>query len=195
MLESPALLAEAKAGLPALTTVATFPAGRAGVQRVLAKALVIYRMDMTEPEWALWWDSYVDDLGDLSEAALEAGMKAHRLSQNAEFMPKPGRLRDLARTTPNRPTSMLERVQAALDRVEARESAARRAALQNEPQEPDRPRLTKTQVDEMLADYRAQMQVRRDANRPAPVPPQHGRTDERGVTHELRRIMSERGGE
>ena len=90
MAADPQLVAEAAAALPVLRQAALAPAGDEGVKRVVGRRLATFpAMEMSEGEWAAWWGDYVGALGDLSEAALELGMRAYIREPKAEFMPKP----------------------------------------------------------------------------------------------------------
>jgi hypothetical protein len=60
---------------------------------------------MNAGEWAAWWADYTDALGDLTETALELGMREWVRRPDSRFMPKPGELRELALATrPAAPT-------------------------------------------------------------------------------------------
>lgn len=178
---TPVMLAEVQRALPSIEVLATFPAGPSGVRRVLAPALVLFRLDMSEGEWGVWWKTYIELLEDLPETALEAGLKAHLRSPDAEFMPKPGKLRELALTTANTAAQMLERARGAL----------RRAHIAEEHRGPP---VSREQVDRMLAGYRqnvAERKAMEAALRPQP-PNTAGRPDETGITPELRAVMAQR---
>lgn len=93
----PALRAEAAAVLPALRAQAQ-AAGDAGVARTISKLFALYpQPDRSEAEWAAWWEAYYEDLAEFPSAALAEACRAWRRRPDAEFFPKPGPLRALAR--------------------------------------------------------------------------------------------------
>jgi hypothetical protein len=103
IVNSPALVEECRRVWEPLGRAATAPAGEEGVIRVIAKRFPVFPQPERSPgEWDAWWSNYFDALEDLPEEALEAGMRAYLREPDAEFLPKPGRLRELARqsTTP-----------------------------------------------------------------------------------------------
>lgn len=167
------MLNEVRRVLPALKAVATTPAGEAGVRDVLAVALVHYRLDMTQGEWDVWWASYIDLVSDVPRGALAAGLKAHMLgpAPDRDFMPRPGKLRELAVRTPNQAAKAADRAQAAINRAPPPELVTR---------------VSKEQVDNMLADYRRQCRERQEAQKRPDLPPTHGKTDETGLTPQMR---------
>jgi hypothetical protein len=92
------MLAECKRTWGALADAARAPAGEKGVMRVIATRFPVFpQPDRSEGEWLVWWDAYTDALEDLPEEALEAGMREYLRQPDAEFLPKPGKLRELAR--------------------------------------------------------------------------------------------------
>lgn len=92
----PGLHAEAKR-LVARFEAALAPAGEDGVKAILGKLFAIYpQADRSAPEWAAWWEAYVEDLEMLPEWALSAGAKAYRRLPGSQFFPKPGEIRALA---------------------------------------------------------------------------------------------------
>lgn len=110
------MLTEAAKALPQLRHAATEPAGLPGVKRVLGRRFALFpQPERSDGEWSEWWADYVDAIGHLPEGAIEAAMSAWVRSPDAEFMPKPGKLLDLARTTPNRSIKAYERAKAAMD--------------------------------------------------------------------------------
>jgi hypothetical protein len=103
IIDGPGLLDEARAALPALMDVATHKAGSDGVKAVIGRRLATYpQPPRTDGEAAAWWADYIDTLADCSLASLEAGMRAYVAMPDSEFMPKPGKLRELAFTAPSR---------------------------------------------------------------------------------------------
>lgn len=134
----PALVAEARAALPALQSLASWPAGDHGVKLVIGKRFAIYPQPVRlDGEWTAWWAEYFTVLSDTPLAALEAGMRAYVALPDSEFMPKPGRLRELARKAPCR----------AIQRYnQARRAVALAASAPTE-------RVDRETVAALLADY------------------------------------------
>ena len=183
---NPVMLAEARQALYAIRVCATAPAGEGGVQRVVARRLPTYpQTQMSDGQWAAWWQGYYEACGDLPEVALEAGMTAWVRDPTSQFMPKPGQLRELALSTPNRASTAYDRITAAI------RQADRPAMPGGEPLAPRGPPPTKDGVAQMLAGYRANVAGRKaaeQARRPK-TPPMHGRTDETGITAEMRAVL------
>jgi hypothetical protein len=99
---TPLLLDQAQGITEHLYAQARTPAGESGVRRVLFAYFEVYPQPTRSQEaWSLWWAPYVETLQDLPVVALEAGMKAWTAGADAEFLPKPGRLRELAMTVRN----------------------------------------------------------------------------------------------
>lgn len=179
----PALVREARDALPALRTYATQKAGAAGVREVIGRRFALYpQPDRTPGEWTEWWADYHETLDDCSMAGLEAAMAVYVRSPDSEFMPKPGRLLELARTVENSPAGAYARARKAVD-VAAAEQAERYRAPPTAEQS--------AAVRKMLADYEARF-VRAPEDRVTrpDMPASHGKTDERGVTPELRAILA-----
>jgi hypothetical protein len=92
----PALHAEVKAALPALKARAQ-PCGAEAVVRLVGKLFAVFpQPDRSEAEWAAFWEAYTEDLGGIPLEALEAAVRDYRRKPDAEFLPKPGPLRELA---------------------------------------------------------------------------------------------------
>lgn len=122
---TPALRAEAERLLPALKAEAMNPAGEEGVYRVIASRRPLFpQPERTAAESAAWWAAYYDALAGLPEGAIETAMQAWVKLPDAEFMPKPGKLLELARMTPNRAVRAYDRARQAVEFSEpvARES-------------------------------------------------------------------------
>lgn len=187
------LLAEAAAALPRLRQYATTAAGEEGVREVIGRRFALYpQPKRTDAEWAMWWTDYFDVLSGIPRCALEAGMAAWIAEPTSEFLPKPGRLRELA-------LNGHDPVFQAIDR--ARAAGAWRPpfqgplmpALPPTPRGiPEPPQADKDRVMALARSFRADV----EANRPKPVegPPTHGATDEKGVTPELRALLARQRG-
>lgn len=96
---NPGLMAELKDNLPAIQAAceaALAPAGDAEVARIVADRLPVYpQPERSEEEWAAWWRSYFDALSDLPVTSLQKAM-LDWVRSPAQFLPKPGELRELA---------------------------------------------------------------------------------------------------
>jgi hypothetical protein len=174
------LLAEAKAALPALRVVAEAKAGRDGVKAVVGKRLVLYPQPArTEGEWDAWWSDYFDALSDITLASLEAGMRAYVADPSSEFMPKPGRLRELAFTAPCRSLGRVYRIKRAI------EFAEEKPAITG-------PRIDPNDVRAMVEDFSQRICAEREKPR---LPSIAGRTDDGGLTAEMRSLLAQRQGQ
>jgi len=176
---NPVMLAEARQALPQLRAAATAPAGEDGVRRVIGRRLVTFpQARMNDAQWAAWWESYYETCADLAEEALEAGMAAWVRDPQSQWMPKPGKLRELALSTPNRAARAYGRVTAALRLVEERDGRRSGSPV-------DRENLSK-----LMADFRARMSANRPQEPEKPKSqPIHGETDESGLTAAMREVL------
>ena len=190
----PELLAEAVSVLPALKAVAEHRAGADGVRRVIAKRFPTYpQPQRTDEEWADWWADYMETLEDVSLASLEAAMRAYVAMPGSEFMPKPGRLRELAFLTPCR----------ALQRFQRAKRAVQISCEQPEPRDPtpeERTQAARTAeenaeaIRKIAAEFKAKSLSEATALRP-PLPYIGGIPDERGITPQMRELMARRARE
>lgn len=175
--QNPALLAEAEARLPALHHTATAKAGREGVKAVIGRRFALYpQPQRSDGEWAAWWSDYFDVLEDVALASLEAAMRAHVADPESEFMPKPGRLRELAFVTPCRSLQRYHRAKAAI-------------TLSQTPQPRLAPPLEDAaKVRDMLAEFQAKA-IPGEAKKPT-LPSIAGKPDEGGLTPEMRAVLA-----
>ena len=180
------LLAEAEASLPGLKRVAMAKAGEAGVKAVIGKRLVLYpQPERSDGEWDAWWADYFDVLADCSLASLEAAMRAYVALPDSEFMPKPGRLRELVFLTPSRSWKRFNLAEQAVQ-FAAREKILQMPERAPEDVEAD-PALAEANRLEILRlakDYQAK--TMRDP--PKPRPYIGGSVDERGITPQMRAL-------
>lgn len=166
---NPVMLAEAKQALPALKADASRPAGKDGVKRVVGRRMALYPpQSMSDAAWAAWWADYCDTLGDLPEAVLDAGMRTWINAPDSAFLPKPGPLRALALSSRAPAIIAYERAKA--------------ATASPPPPEMVTP-ASREDVQRMLAEYRARLPTPPE---PPKRPPTHGKTDETGLTAEMR---------
>lgn len=176
IVNSPALIAEARALLPELQRVATAKAGEDGVRRVIAKRFELYpQPHRTDEQWAAWWSDYYDALADVSLASLEAGMRAYVADPGSEFMPKPGKLRELAFSAPCRSLGRYYR-------------AKRAVQIADEPPVMIAPPADPAQVKALLAEFQA---VVAKPVKP-PLPSIAGKPDAGGITPEMRALIARR---
>lgn len=181
ILASPALLDEARRSLPALQHTATAKAGEEGVKAVIGRRLATYpQPSRTEGEWNAWWADYFDVLSDVALASLEAGMRAYVADPNSEFMPKPGKLRELAFTAPCRSLQRYYR-------------AKRAVQIADEPPAIEGPRVGADEVKAILADFKAKT-VPADTRKPL-LPSIAGKPDETGITPEMRAVLARQWGQ
>lgn len=173
----PELLAEVSAALPALRAVAEHRAGVDGVRRVIAKRFTTYpQPQRSDEEWADWWGDYMETLAEVPLASLEAAMRAYVALPDSEFMPKPGRLREMAFLTPCRSLQRYQRAKRAMQ-------------IAAEPQEPIKPRVDPAEVKTMLAEFEAKTSA--GAKIPE-LPSIAGKVDEGGITPEMRALIARR---
>jgi hypothetical protein len=179
--DAPGLLAEAKSALPALKAVAQAKAGTDGVKAVIGRRLVTYpQPQRTDGETAAWWADYYDVLEDVSLASLEAGMRAYVAMPDSEFMPKPGRLRELAFSAPCRAYTRYYRATRAIQLAEMPELTG--------DAEPN-PRANPEEVKAMLAEFEAKTAA---GAKKFEMPSIAGKVDERGITPQMRELMVRR---
>lgn len=111
----PALLAEVKAALPAIKANAMAPASHDDIRRIIGARFATYRQtERSEGEWALFWADYLAVLDGLSVTALEAAMDVILRDPTIEFLPKPAKIADLAKTTPNKAVRAYGRAKGAI---------------------------------------------------------------------------------
>jgi len=178
--ETPELLAEARAVLPALKAVAEAKAGPEGVKAVVGRRLALYPPSYRdEAEAAAWWLDYYDVLSDVPLASLEAGMRAYVADPASEFMPKPGKLRELAFSSSCRSLARYYRARMAVRRAE-------------ETPQLTGPRADPADVKAMLAAFQQAHGRKLDAVKPK-LPSIAGKPDATGITPEMRAVMARRG--
>lgn len=169
---------EALAALPVLRADAEDPCGEIGIRDVVGRRFGLFpQPDRSDAEWDAWWGDYFDALADLPIAAVEAGMRAWVRHPDSEFMPRPGKLRELALSTPNNAASLYARMKSILY------PATPQQALPA-PEE----RVKPEEVAEMMAEFRKRM----SANK-LPEPPKfrvQAKIDERGVSDVMRRKLN-----
>lgn len=184
---SPTLRSEATMALPALRIAARTPATQAEIMGIIGGRFATFpQPQRDEGEAAAFWADYFDALSDCTAPAIEAGMAAHVRDPAAEFLPKPGKLADLAKNTPHdgRWAKALRRAKAATAPAPVvREIAAH-----------DRDAVKRQMVD-LVADLEAKALVKaeqmRGRARLRPTP--SARVDGAGVSDEMRRLLIRQG--
>lgn len=177
----PALVSEVRSALPALKHAALAKSGEEGVRRVLSRRFAMYpQPQRNEEEWACWWADYYDVLADVALASLEAAMRAYVAMPDSEFMPKPGRLKELAFLTPCKSLSRYMRATKAL-------------AIADAPKPEERQRVGAGDVKAMLAEYQAKA-IPSEAQKPK-LPSIAGKPDAGGITPEMRAVLARQRGE
>lgn len=188
---TPALQEEARHALPSLDRIIRRAAGEAGVRDVVGRRFALYpQPDRSDAEWGAWWEDYYETLADLPRVALEAAMAAYVRDPASEFLPKPGRLRDLALHEPNPTMSLYDRLRvvANYQRPEPSHAVYEIPAPELRSVEEDR-----AKVRELMADYRRRTPEREAQRRDFPAT--HGKVDAGGLTAEMRALLARREAE
>lgn len=99
--KSDILRSEATMAMPALRAAAQRPATPDEIRTIIGSRFPTYpQAKRTEGEAAAFWADYFDALDGLTPAMIEAGMATHVRDPKSEFLPKPGRLAELAKAVP-----------------------------------------------------------------------------------------------
>lgn len=180
---TPAVLDEARAALPSLRAVAESVAGKEGVMAVISRRFVTYPQPQRTPEeWDAWWADYFDTCADIALASLEAGMRAHVADPASEFMPKPGRLRELSFTAPCRSLTRYYR-------------AKRAVQIADEPSQTEvakvDPSLVRQMAEDAIRKLKATSEARKVGTRVV-MGSIAGKADESGITPEMREALARR---
>lgn len=180
----PVLFHEAQRALPALHDYAVGRAGEHGVKAVIGRRFALYpQPQRSDGEWAMWWADYHEVLADTPMCALEAAMAAYVKQSDSEFMPKPGKLLELAKMTPNRGAQAYTRA---------------KLAVTGKPADLPRPEPTadeKAAVRKMAADFAKTFAERRPASLVPPMPSTAGKPDAGGLTPQMRELLAKQRGE
>jgi hypothetical protein len=165
-----------------LKAAAQQPAGEVGVREVIGKAFGIYpQPDRSDGEWAAWWGAYVDVLRDVPWPALQAGMNAHIRDPKSEFMPKPGKLLELSRTTKLKVIQAYTRAKAAVQQI-----------AHCPPPGHEVPTLELQSIPEMARTALDKLTIRREPICGTPPASTGGKPDEGGLTPLMRALMAKR---
>lgn len=181
-----ALLGEAETALPVIYEEATRSARREEIITILARRFALFpQPDRSEAEWDAWWDAYVSALCDQPPSAIEAGMAAYVKAHDSEFFPKPGRIRELARTTPNPLAVACEWLRR---NVETERQRALHGSALTSPEAKSEP-VSRESIREMLSGFHKAMDEHRPAPKPA-LPPTPVKVDEAGLSPQMRALMN-----
>lgn len=186
---SPILKAEAASVVMDLAKAARQPATRKEIEAIIGQRFELFPQPKRDDgQWAAWWADYLDALEGLTPAAVEAGMAAWVRSPDAEFMCKPGKLRELATTVPN--TNRWHRAhKRALEATHEPLPAPQPVTANDRPSRED--------IAEVMADFQKTMEakdpllkMRSKFMRPTPC----ARVDNTGISDEMRAHLQKRYG-
>lgn len=176
--------------MPALKAEALRPATHDQIKAVISTRFALFpQPQRNAQEWAAWWADYFDALDGLTPFAVEAGMAAWVRSADAEFMCKPGKLRELATTVPsdNRWAKAHYRAQKATAEVVKPVEPVRETAA----------KVSREDIAEVMADFQKTMEakdpllkMRSKFTRPTPC----ARVDNTGISDEMRAHLQKRYG-
>jgi hypothetical protein len=195
--KSDLLRGEAAMAMPALRAAALRPASPDEIRTIIGSRFPTYpQPKRTEGEAAAFWADYFDALEGLTPAMVEAGMAAHVKDPKAEFLPKPGRLAELAKTTPTtgRFTRAYNRARSAV--IASQKAAEPKPVVEERPS----PEAVKAMVAETLAALAETptakaAAARKKALRPtpsAPLPAGSAMSAEMRAMLEARQVISPR---
>lgn len=186
---SPILRDEAREAMPALRQAALTTATEAQIRAIIGQRFALFQQpERTDGEWASWWAAYFDALSDLTPFAIEAGMAAWVRQPDAEFMCKPGKLRELAMTVPND-----NRWARAHSRAE-RATYVEPAPVPVEPEDRSN-RPSAEEVARVMADLKQKLEEKdpwREMKAKAARPTPSAAVDETGVSAEMRVLLQQR---
>lgn len=185
---SPLLRQEAQAAIPALKAAAMAPATVDQIKAIISQRFALFpQPQRNDLEWAAWWADYIDALAGLSAPAVEAGMAAWVRSPDAEWMCKPGKLRELAMGTPNNNRwARAHRIAVAATIEPIRDM---------DPDTPKTAKIDAAQVSKLMEDFHREIA----AKAPPPVtrartaPTPQAKVDESGMSPEARALLQRQG--
>lgn len=125
--KSDLLRSEATMMMPAMRHAALRPASEKEIRDIIGSRFGTFpQPQRDEGEAMAFWADYLDALAGLTPAQIEGGMKAWVSDPKAEFLPKPGKLAELARqsTQVGRWTRAYNRAQAAVVASQKHEAPA-----------------------------------------------------------------------
>jgi len=180
----PALRDELEVAYRRLEHEAKAPAGDEGVKAVIGRRFVLFpQPQRSEGEWVAWWQEYFNLLSDLPLSSVEAAMRAWSARPDSEFLPKPGKVRELALSTPTRALKRLQRADMAL-------------TYRDEPKPPTAAEIAQREdmaadVKRLLGEAVAKLTGGPDPDRPK-VRPIQASVGERGISDGMRDLMARR---
>lgn len=164
------MLEQVQGMLEHLRNVAARPAEEMEIRRLIVNLFAIYpQPTRADAEWSSFWAPYVETLEGVCAPAIEAALKTWVADPKSEFLPKPGRLRELAMTVRNPATSAFYIAAKAIRKAEERAKMDSRPQLarheiQALPELSARAMPTeesRASVRAMAAQFRAQVEERR----------------------------------
>lgn len=183
--KSPILRDEARAAIPALRAAALAPATEAQIKATISQRFALFPQPArNDGEWAAWWADYFDALSGMSAPAIEAGMAAWVKHPDAEFMCKPGKLLEMAKTAPStnkwvraHKIAVAATIEPVIDTEKPKTEAQHRQSAE--------------EVAELMKDFHARMAAKAppQAVRKGPPPP-CAAVDGRGVSEEMRALLA-----
>lgn len=183
--KSDILKAEIRQRLPEIRSEALKPATDEQIKGIVGQRFALFPQPVrNDSEWAAWWADYMDALEGLTAPAIEAGMAAWVRSMDAEFLCKPGKLRELASSTPN--TNRWARAYRIAQAATA-DNPKPEEHLKAERGE----RQSAEEVAAIMKDFKATMATKQppQAQNSYRMKPVHGPVDSQGVTAEGRAII------
>lgn len=196
ILTTPGMIGEIRSVLPALKAMSQIPAGTDGVKAVIGRRLVTFpQPQRSDAEAAAWWADYYDVLADVPLAALEAGMRAYVALPDSEFMPKPGRLRELAFTAPCRALTRYHRATRALAEHDRPEPTYIPPATPEELEaERAKSEANRQAILKIAEEFKGKSIGAATALKPS-LPSIAGKVDAGGITQEMRDLIARRQAE
>lgn len=185
--DAPELVDELRRSLPAMLARRDHPAGHDGVKQTIGRRFALCpQPERSEGEWAAWWADYRDALETVPLVSLEAAMRTWVQRPESQFLPKPGELRALALDSVTREGIRCQTASQALKHASEQQRheeafvAESPAWLHTE----DERAAVKKLVDEFLVQAKAR------AKAPPAMRANHGKTDEHGITAEMRELLA-----
>lgn len=183
--KSDILKGEIRQRLPEIRSEALKPATSEQIKGIIAQRFALFPQPVrNDAEWAAWWADYMDALEGLTAPAIEAGMAAWVRSMDAEFMCKPGKLRELATTVPNSNRWLRAHRIAVAATVEPIKD-------HEKPKTERQERQSAEEVAAIMKDFHTIMKTKQppEVQNRYRMKPVHGPVDSQGVTAEGRAII------
>jgi len=181
--DTPVMIDEARGVAFYLRSAAILPSGAEGVMLVVGEMFAVYRQpERDDGEWQAFWRPYVDTLERQTVASLRGAVKVWHAKPDSEFLPKPGRLLELAKQVVTTEATMAHRAEKAVALADSRKPAERG------------PPPPKEEIDAMMDDFRSKMAALKPPPPPrAERPPTHGQLHPGlSITSELAELEASR---